>query len=366
MSATATAPKTGPTEGCRYCWMCRQACPVGQVTARETYTPHAWALMIESVARGQITWNRESADVMYACADCGLCQAHCVTDQPLPLAINQARTAIARAGSAPAVVYALEKTLRAHGNAYGASSPVAAPSTGRVALFVGDVATRLRPEAIDSAKVLLAAIGITPVIVGLGRSSGLLANTLGLEDAAVDLAKAVVADVNASGAAEVLVLGPADKWTFTTVFAERLGVTWPADVAVREVSDVLAEALAAGRLRFTPVDAGPYAYHDPCQTPRLGRTRPGPRALLAAAYGAANARDLFWREHRAHPCGATGGLDLTHPGVAAQMADARLADASSAGAVWIATDEPQCAHQLAGRDSVVKVRGLFEALADRL
>ena len=80
------------TEGCRYCWMCRHACPVGHVTARETYTPHAWALLIESVARKQIAWNRESADVMFACADCGLCQAHCATDQPLPDALQRRAT----------------------------------------------------------------------------------------------------------------------------------------------------------------------------------------------------------------------------------------------------------------------------------
>ena len=151
------------------------------------------------------------------------------------------------------------------------------------------------------------------------------------------------------------------------MYQERLGVAWPEGVVVREVTDVLAEAAVSGTLTFRQQAAGAYAYHDPCHTPRLGRARPAPRALLAAAFGAAGAKDMFWREHRAHPCGATGGLEFTTPAIAERLADARLADAAAAGAEWIVTDEPACLHQLASRPSQkVAVRGLYEVLAERL
>jgi Fe-S oxidoreductase len=207
---------------------------------------------------------------------------------------------------------------------------------------------------------------VTPVPISAGRSSGLLASTLGLRDTAVQLAEAIVADVRASGASEVLVSGPADRWTFTQVYPTRLGVHWPEGVRVREVSDVLAEGHAAGRLPLRPARIGPYAYHDPCHTPRLGPTRSAPRALLAAVFGIEHARELFWREHRAHPCGATGGLEFTSPAIADALADARLADTEAAGATSLFTDEPACGHQLSGRSSSVIVRGLYEALAERL
>ena len=89
MSATTGATAGHQTtENCRFCWMCRHACPVGHVTQRETLTPHAWALTIDvGASAGPLTWSPDAADVLYACADCGLCQAHCVTDQPLPDAI---------------------------------------------------------------------------------------------------------------------------------------------------------------------------------------------------------------------------------------------------------------------------------------
>ena len=98
---------------------------------------------------------------MYACADCGLCQAHCATDQPLPAAINQSRVEIAAAGGAPPVVYELDAQLKAHGNAYGPATASSVVVTGRTALFLGDAAPHLQPAAVGAATKLLAAAGVT-------------------------------------------------------------------------------------------------------------------------------------------------------------------------------------------------------------
>jgi Fe-S oxidoreductase len=368
MSAASTVPtKAEVTEGCRFCWMCRQACPVGFVTARETFTPHAWALTIESVRRKQLSWNRETADVMFACADCGLCQAHCATDRPLPDAINATRVELTSAGLAPAAVYEVDKQLKAFGNAFAKTTPVAKAAGGSVALFVGDAAAHLRPAAVDAAKRLLAAAGVTAGTIGEGRSSGLLASTLGLQSTAVDLAKAVVAEVTASGAKEVLVLSPGDRWTFTHVYGTRLGVSWPQGVVVREVTEVLAEAVIAGKLAFIAKDAGAYAYLDPSHSPRVAKSRPAPRALLAATYGAGGAKNPFWREDRAHPAGTAGGLNLTNPAIANQLAASRFEDAASAGAAWVVTEDALDLHHLTSRaPASIAVKGLFEALAERL
>src|SRR5213593_2759229 len=92
------------TEGCRYCLMCRHVCPVTRVTYNEATSPHGWALEIASVRRGLLQWNAETTDLLYQCADCGLCQAFCVTDQPLPQAIVAARAAVVATGHAPPAV----------------------------------------------------------------------------------------------------------------------------------------------------------------------------------------------------------------------------------------------------------------------
>ena len=91
MTQSATNNIIDTTEGCRYCLMCRHVCPVTRVTFNEATSPHGWALTIASVRRGQLRWDVATTDLLYRCADCGLCQSFCVTDQPLPYAIVAAR-----------------------------------------------------------------------------------------------------------------------------------------------------------------------------------------------------------------------------------------------------------------------------------
>jgi Fe-S oxidoreductase len=356
-----------PIHGCRYCWMCRHVCPVGHVTALETLTPHAWALLIDAVGRGLASWNDETVGVLYACADCGMCRAHCKTDQPLPDAIVSARGEVVAAGHAPAAVREIEARLRQWANPYEAVAPRES-GRGATALFVGDAATHRLPGVVDAALALLAAAGVTAEPIGVGRSTGLVASALGLRETARMLAAAVLGEVRAAGCREVLVLGPGDRYALTSVYPARLGFPWPEGVAVREVVDVLAEALANGRLGFTP-DAGsaPYTYYDPCHAPRVGRDGRAPRALLAGALGASGARSMFWREDRAHPCGAIGGLEFTHPEIAGHLADARLADARQAGARRVITEDPSCLHHLRSRGAAdLEVAGLFDVLRARL
>jgi Fe-S oxidoreductase len=367
------APEVPATENCRFCWMCRQVCPVGHVTARETLTPHAWALTIESVKRGQLAWNRETADVMYACADCGLCRSHCVTDQPLPDAIVTARAEIVRLGVAPGIVADIDRKLRTYGNPYADEAPASSRRGSRgpaapVALFVGDAGQYLGPRSVDAAMGLLRAIGIEVVPIGRGRSSGLLASALGLTATAEMLGQAVLQEIEDSGATDLLVLAAGDRWAFEYAYSRRLGLTWPKDVRVREVTDVLAAAVADGRLRLEPDGKDvPYAYHDPCHSARVPLERPAPRALLAAALGPGRARELFWRGHRAHPCGAISGLEFTSPRIARQLAEARLRDAAGAGAGILVTEDPACLAHLGAHDHQdVVVTGLFALLAERL
>jgi Fe-S oxidoreductase len=342
-------------------------CPVGSATRLETYTPHAWALTIESVERGQLSWNAETADVMYACADCGMCRTHCVTDQPLPDAVAAARARIVDAGAAPLRVYELQRMFERYANVYAPVMPAASlPVRTGVALWVGDAAQYLQPAVVAAAVKLLKSAGIDATPIGAGRSSGWLAASLGLRDTARDLARAAVAEVEASGAAEVLVLSTADAWAFGHVYGARLDVTWPARVIVKDTTAVLAESASAGALTFKAKStSSTYAFHDACHAPRVMRNSAAPRILLKAAFGESGARELFWREDRAQPCGAIGGLEFTHPDISSLMAAARWADAKAAGAMRLVSDDPACCHHLSEHSEAgMKVENLFVVLAE--
>jgi heterodisulfide reductase subunit D len=353
------------TEGCRYCLMCRHVCPVTRVTYNEATSPHGWALEIASVRRGLLDWNAETTDRLYQCADCGLCQSFCVTDQPLPDAIVAARAEVVVAGRAPAAVGEIDAALRTWGNTYSVVAPSPeATEWADTALLVGSTAFYREWESVHAARRLLGRAGIEHALAAVGRSSGYLAYTLGLHDTARQLARAAIAELEHLGCRRLLVLSPGQAHTLRHVYP-LLGVALPEQIEVIELTSLLAGLLEEGRLKFLQTDAQ-LAYHDACQTPRIdGRWR-APRRLLAALT-IQPLHEGFWREKRATPCGASGGLPWTQPDLAAGLARAALADATRNGARLIVTDAPQClAHLRANAASGVEVTGLYELLTERI
>jgi Fe-S oxidoreductase len=355
------------TENCRYCLMCRHVCPVGHVTNMETLTPHGWGLTVASVKRGLLEWDEETVGVLYKCADCGNCRAHCVNDQPLPEAIAATRKEIVQQKLAPAVVHEIQQTLQEWGNPYKRQTPKPVEGQSDVALFVGDEAEHVWPTALEASLKLLQAVGIKVVLIGIGRNNGYLASSLGLRQAAQDLASANLEDLKAIGASRLLVLSAGDFFTFSQLYEERLGISWPKDVELLEVTAFLADQLKVGTLRLRSAgDKAPSAYMDPTNAVRIPTRHAAPRQLVAAVLPKAG-RELFWRQERAHPCG-NSALQFTQPELADQLTQARLNDALQVGVDQIITEDPGCLSHLSRHASSVGVRvqGLYELLADCL
>ncbi|MDX1686935.1 MAG: (Fe-S)-binding protein [Candidatus Promineifilaceae bacterium] len=355
------------TENCRYCLMCRHTCPVGHVTRKETLSPHGWGLTIASLKRGVLPWDEEAADVIYSCADCGNCRSHCVTDQPLPTAIAAARAELVEKDLAPAIVYEIDAALQKWGNPYEEQAPQSVTAQGDVALFVGDEAHYVWPSALEAALTLLGAVGVEPVLIGVGRNNGYLASSLGLPETAAALARQTLEELEEAGATRLLLLSAGDYYTFSQLLDERLGISWPEEVELLEFVPYLLEKLDADLLSFAPVEDGmPTAYVDPTHSVRVDGRDEAPRKLLSAVISSPT-RELFWREERAHPCGNLA-LQFTQPDIADHLTFARLDDARQRGAKRVVTEDPGCLAHLqrhAGRFGL-EVQGLYELLAAQL
>ena len=355
------------TENCRYCLMCRHVCPVGHVTRLETLTPHGWGLTIASVKRGLLNWNDETVDVLYSCADCGLCRANCATDQPLPDAIASARAEVAAQQLAPAIVYEIGEMLEQYENPFVKQIPEKATGTGAVALFVGDETAHCWSEGMNAARTLIQSSGVTPISIGIGRNNGYLASSLGFPDIARKLAQATLDELRASGARKLLVLSPGDYFAFNQHLIERLGLAWPEEVELIELTSYLYDHFKAGRLALTPIeDAATYAYVDPAHAARVPAGREAARAILKAVLPIP-ARELFWRGERAHPAGSAA-LQFTQPHLADRLTFARLDDTVKSGARVAITEDAGTLYQLnrhAARFGV-RVQGLYELLAEQI
>ena len=181
------------------------------------------------------------------------------------------------------------------------------------------------------------------------------------------MAQATLDDLAASGARQLLVLSPGDFYTFQTLYAERMGLSWPQHVELKEVSVVLAERLAAGDLAFRRLEgAPPYAYVDPAHSVRVTTRYDAPRQLMAAVLPGQGV-ELFWRRERTHPAGSTS-LKFANPELARHLTYARLGDAAQSGARLLISEDPGTLNALTAHSARfgVRVQGLYELLAEHL
>jgi len=275
------------------------------------------------------------------------------------------RAAVFAAGAAPRAVAELDARLRQWGNPYRDVEPVASTGTAPAALFAGAAAQHLRPQTLAAARKLLDALGIAHVPVAAGLSSVYLPFALGLRETALTLAKAALQEIVASRCARLIVLTPEDRRAFSDALSE-LGLHLPDGVELVELMALLVEGVEAGRLAFRRTDLS-LTYHDPAHTPHFpGRAAQARRVLSALT--TQPLREMFWREGRAAPGGAVGGLEFTHPALAERMTRDRLAEAAATGAHMLVTEDPAAlAHLERFADGAgIKVAGLFEMIAEQM
>lgn len=353
------------TEYCRHSLMCRHVAPVGNITHRETVTPHGVAQLVASERRGMIEWNEDTVGALYAFSDNGNSRAHCATSQPLGEAIAAARAHVVEQGKAPQVVYDLREQFERWENPYESVAPEAPTGQGEVALFVGDEATYLHSSTLEAALALLQAVEIDPVLIGRGRNNGFLASSLGLMDTARELAQTTLEELAESGAKTLLALSPGDYFALGQMYDERLGIELPDSVELLEVAPLLFQKLEDEALGFNQgAESTTYAYVDPTHAVRVPSHYEPARRLAEAVMPDARRVELFWRKGRAYPCGNLA-LQFTWPDLADQLTKARLEDARDAEADQVLTVDAGSLYHLEQHAASfdVTVQGLFEVLA---
>ena len=109
-------------DACRFCWMCRHICPIGNATGHERNTPRARALSLAMVAREGVPFSEDIINNLYECALCGACTNDCVTGWDPVEFTKEARLAAALEGSIPAHIETLLANIEEKGNIFGKDS----------------------------------------------------------------------------------------------------------------------------------------------------------------------------------------------------------------------------------------------------
>ena len=363
----ASGAHAGPSKALRYCAycpkLCRFACPVSAVQARETVTPWGKQTVLHELVRQTLPLDESAARPLWACLECHGCRTFCDHGIDVPASLRTGRALAWGHQVAPRAAVALqtgfaERQRRMQRSVAGLASGRAVGAETRVALFPGCATCLERPDDVAATLRILDAgpDGRTALVADYCCGLPLLAagDLEGFLAAARKVRRAL------SGIPVTVVPDPGCLHAMRVLYVER-GVN--IESRLLHLSEYVLPTL--GRFRKLSL-GGPAWYHDPC---RLGRDLgiyDAPRDVLSRVLAEGLAEFPRNRE-RADCCGGGGAVRDTDPGTAAAVARRRLAELGRPdGAGTVVTACPTCRTMLAGAGSDWQVRDLIELLDEAL
>ena len=335
-------------------------CPPYEYYRFQRFTPKSRWLMAQRVFHGLDAITPELKEVIYTCTDCLMCQELCGVRGdgygPWEITVAMREEITAREGPLAAHRPLYEGLLR-HNNPW--SQPQAergrwadglnlkrlAARPAPTLLFAGCSADRPngRAAAIALAKIMQAAGEDFAILGEDEKCCGLFAHDLGFRAEYDRLAGEHLATIrNAAIRNLVVACGSCQRmW--------REHTKQPGAQGVRLLHGVewVAEAVRAGRLKFTQSVRKKVTYHDSCHLGRGCGVYEAPRSILAAIPGLTLVemeRNRRW----AWCCGGGGGVPEAYPELAHWSAADRLREAEEAGAELILTSSALCQSSFAG------------------
>lgn len=260
-------------DACRFCWMCRHICPVGNATGQERNTARARALSLSLVQRGAVKLEGDIIDNLYECALCGGCTGDCATAWDPTQFTKEYRLAAALEGNMPAYVAALLANIEKSGNIYGEkeiSDTLKAaikdlPEKAEVLFFIGKDGAYRTPEKAALAVELLKKAGVSFTVDKNEPASGYDMDFLvGAAEETRRVMAATAEKLNASGAATIVCYDPADAKLFLREYKE-YGIALNANVV--SFPAYLATLIKEGKLAPKKT-AEAYTYQDPAALAR--------------------------------------------------------------------------------------------------
>ena len=148
-------------ESCRFCWMCRHVCPIGNADGQERNNARARALMISLVCRGTEKLE-DAASNIYECSLCGACTNNCKTGWDPKIFIQEVKTQIVLEGKVPEDVAKVIDRLGETDSPFEGdpSGLYAKHQEGKTLLLVGQAAAFKDPESVEKAIELLKKAGV--------------------------------------------------------------------------------------------------------------------------------------------------------------------------------------------------------------
>ena len=375
---THDPPADVDLDSCVTCGLCLPVCPTFRLTGDETASPRGRLTAISAVARGDIDLDERFNEITGFCLQCRACETVCPSLVPFGSIIEAARAesvaqvpqrqdavrrfALGTALGSPFVMRAatlkaavlqrmgLLKVLPVVGGATAGlrKLPLPLPSArggswgdrdaDRVVLFTGCLADTWFSGIHKATIEVLLAAGYRVDTPDTQTCCGALAGHSGFEVEARALAEENIEGLADAQAIVVNVAGCGahlkDYGRYGEAGASLAGRTV-------DVTQIIAAAIAEGRLPTLPPNGEKVAVQDPCHLEHGQGITDQPRIILAAA-----GYEVVDADPGGLCCGAAGLYQIDHPETAEILGIAKADKVSATGATLVASANAGCEMQL--------------------
>ncbi len=362
---------------CMQCGLCTGTCPWRLVPgeASEEFNVRLVQRMGQLGLEGF-----ESENCLFACTTCRACVDRCPRGVDIIGNIRGMRAMLAEVGTIPPSLKPIAGSLHSQGNPWsgprekrtewmeGLDVPAFSADTEYL-LFVCctscyDIRSRKIAKAVANS---LKAAGISFGVIGAEESCcGESIRKIGDEALFSKLAESNINLYNGKGVKKIIVTSPHCLYTFKNEYPEFGG-----EFEVYHYTEILAKAVADGKVKLSGKVAGEVAMHDPCYLGRHNDIYDAPRDLISSIPGA-DLKELARNRKNSVCCGGGGGRVWMETKAGERFAELRITEAIESGAKTLVTSCPYCITMLEdscnvmGKGAELKVMDLSELVAENL
>lgn len=378
---TEFAPTPSELSACVQCGLCLPECPTFRLTGKETFSPRGRLMAMSAVADGVVPMDDAFGAILGSCLQCRACEVVCPSLVPFGRAMEGARielaaqspprsqavrhffvgrvlasrmllrvmTVGARVARQTAVGKFLPKMM-AKGLAgvrpldqkpiqRGVTHRAIGERLGQAGFLAGCVMdVWFSPVHVASIE-LLRRCGYDVIVPDNQTCCGALAAHDGDAKSAERLASVNVA---AFSDVDLLVVDSAGCGAHLKEYEHWAGEPGASlSTKVRDVTEVVAEAITNGRLPISSSRRGRVAVQDPCHLRHVQRIIAEPRQIIAAA-----GYEPVEIDPDGRCCGAAGIYSLLQPELSAQLGENKAKQVRTVEASIVASANPGCEMQL--------------------
>jgi len=340
-------------------------CPSGEKYLFESYWPSGRIRTIRGVLMGNLEWNEELIDPIFACTTCGACSDACqaphadyiveMIESLRELAVNH----IGPANNQQQLVSRCEENCNPYGEPNSDNEELKKkynlPDNAEWVYFIGCTSNYRQQNIRDATLRFLKKVGIDFTLIDEHCCTSPMIRTGQLE-IVKDYMMYNIDQIKKVGATKVITSCAGCYRTFMIDF-EKFGINF--DFEVFHSIELVHKLLNKGKITFNSEYNSTVTYHDPCHLGRHMGIYELPREIYKKIPGL-ELVEMKRNKNFAWCCGAGGGVKIGYPEWSVEISKERLDEAKETSATIISSTCPFCYRNL--RDANTNYNYNFEVL----